>query len=75
MEAPGGTAHIGFPVGYTLARTSSLAGAASKLQLEFEGRIMMALVSTTFRSQKMVPDPINPLPSERWWEHLWPGAD
>ena len=33
----------------------------------------MALVSTTFRSQKIVPDPINPLPSERWWQHLWRG--
>ena len=30
-----------FPVGYTLARTSSLAGAASKFAVEFEDRIMM----------------------------------
>jgi hypothetical protein len=49
-----------------------LAGAAS-LQLECEGRIMMALVSATFRFQKIEPNPVNAAPTERGWQHLWSG--
>jgi len=43
------------------------------LQLEIEDRIMMALVSATFPSQKIERNPIDPPPTERWWQHLWRG--